>query len=159
MALINSFVNFKEYSNALGYNIDDGNYWDLVPGYDKKTDIFVQRNYGNFLDGIMVYDDQASGYFYQIINTHDRFDVESSTDKILLQVYFRRDSEKIEYRRQTYSLIDALAKVGGIFKIVAAVMDIILLFFVENLFYTHMITRLYQLEDNHDRIYLTDTSD
>ena len=55
MALINSFVNFKEYSNALGYNIDDGNYWDLVPGYDKKTDIFVQRNYGNFLDGIMVY--------------------------------------------------------------------------------------------------------
>ena len=74
-------------------------------------------------------------------------------------MYFRRDSEKIEYRRQTYSLIDALAKVGGIFKIVAAAMEIILLLFVENLFYTHMITRLYQLEDNHDRIYLTDTSD
>lgn len=159
MAVINSYVNFNDFSSPLGFNIEDGYFWDIVPGYDKKTDIYVQKNYGDFLDEAFLYDGMTSKNFFQIINYHDRFDVESSTDKALLQVYFRRDSQKIEYKRQTYTILDALAKIGGIFKIVAAAIDIILLLFVENLFYSHMITRLYQLEDNHDRIYLTDTSD
>ena len=159
MAIINSYIDFSDYSTPLRHNIDDGNYWDLVPGYNKKTDIFVQRNYGDFQDGVFVYDDQITNFFYQIINTKDRFELESSTDKILLQTYFRRDDERVEYRRKVYTLLDALGKIGGIFKIVAAVFDLILLLFVENLFYSHMISRLYQLEDNHERVYLTDSSD
>ena len=159
MAVINSYVDFSDYSSPLGYNIDDGNYWDLVPGYNKKIDIFVQRNFGSFQDGYFVYDQNTTDYFYQILNTIERFNAETSTNKTLLQVYFRRDNEMIEYKRQVYTFLDAIAKIGGIFKIVSAVFELVLIFFVENLFYTHMITRLYQLEDNHDRIYLTDTSD
>ena len=79
MAVTNSFVDFSDYAHPLKHNIYDNNYWDLVPGYFKKGDIYVQRNYGKFQDGVLVYDDQTSDYFYQIFNTQDRF-LQESTD-------------------------------------------------------------------------------
>ena len=78
MALINSYIDFGDYSGALKHNIYDGSFWDLVPGFLKKTDIYVQKNYGDFQDGVFVYDDQSSNKFAQIINTQDRFLQESS---------------------------------------------------------------------------------
>ena len=90
-------------------------------------------------------------YYIQFCNQMNR--------KTLLQVFFRRDDQKFEYKRQVYTLFDSFAKIGGIFGILVAAIQIILKFFIENLFFSHMITRLYQLEDNHERIYLTDTSD
>ena len=68
MAIVNSFVDFNDYSSPLGHNIDDGNYWDIVPGYNKKTDILIQRNFGNFQDGFFVYDQNKTNYFYQVLN-------------------------------------------------------------------------------------------
>ena len=79
--------------------------------------------------------------------------------KSLLQVFFRRDDQKFDYKRKVYTLLDSFARVGGIFGILVATIQIILRSFVNNLFNSHMITRLYQLEDNHSRIYLTDSSD
>ena len=92
------------------------------------------------------------------LNTKERFESQTE-DGIFVQVNFRRDSQNIEYRSQDYTVLESIAKIGGIFIIVSVVFEFILLFFIQSIFYTNMISRLYQLEDNHDRIYLTDTSD
>jgi hypothetical protein len=156
MAVLNNYVNFDNYDDPIETFIDDGFYWDLIPGTRKRTDIFVQNNYGKFQDGIFTFDNIIREHFFQITNSKERFSSVSSSN-IVLSVYLRRDTQNIHYRRQVYTIVDSLARIGGFFRILTVIFEICLLLLVENLFYSKVVSNLYQLDPNHDRVYLTDS--
>lgn len=157
MAVLNNNINFDDYNDPVKSYIDDGFYWDLVPGFRKRADVYVQKNKGRFEDGIFIIDGVDTESFYQVINSQERFSTFDTTSKILLSVFFRRDTTKIEYRRTVYTLIDSLAKIGGFFQLMTAVMKLILPVFIESLFYSRILTKLYQVDSEHEHVYLTDS--
>ena len=156
MAILNTNVNFDDYSHPVKTFIDDGFYWDLVPGIRKRTDIFIQKNYGKFEDGYFMIDNVDSAEFYQILNSNERFN-SIDNSKVMLSVYFRRDTTRLEYRRVVYTLVDSLAKIGGFFQLMTAFIKLVLPIFIENLFYARILTKLYQVDADHEQIYLTDS--
>jgi hypothetical protein len=156
MAVLNNYVDFNNYDNPIETFIDDGFYWDLIPGTRKRTDIFVQKNSGKFEDGVFTFDEISTDDFFQISNSKERFSSTSSSN-IVLSVFMRRDNQHTHYRRQVYTIVDSLARIGGFFRILTFVIEICLLLFVENLFYSKVIKSLYQMEPNHNRVYLTDS--
>ena len=156
LAVLNNYVDFRNYNSPVTTFIVDGQYWDLVPGTRKRSDVFVQKNKATFEDGVFTFDDQSEESFYQIPRSRDRFS-RMSTSNNVLSVYFRRDTQTTEFRRQVYTIIDSLAKIGGFFRIMSFAVELALVLFVENLFYSKLMNSLYQLDADHGRVYMSDS--
>ena len=47
---VNSYINMNEYTSPIHYFIDDGLYWDMLPGIRKWTNVYIRENTANFQD-------------------------------------------------------------------------------------------------------------
>lgn len=129
-----------------------------MPEFRKKSDIFVQSNEGAFDRGYVIGERQLDDTFFQVSDSKDGFESIDTTNPRVASIFIRVDEISINYSRTTYTLIDALAKVGGFFRIVSGVFQVSLLLFVENLFFASVMSKIYQVDDQHERVYLTDSS-
>lgn len=130
-----------------------GTYFLLIVN---KTDIFVKKNKSN-LQYSIANNKKDKEYFFRIDNSQDGLEAVEDDERILT-IYFRADDTSTEYSRINYTIFDALAKIGGFFKIVVVIFQYSLLLFIESLFVAKLANRIYQTEKHHESVYLTESS-
>lgn len=147
IALANSYVDFSNYEKPIQTFIDDGQYEEVTIGLRKKLDIYVQENKGDLNTAIAYNEGKNSQKFYQVSNAETSFKGFDINDPKIITMYFRADDQTITYKRSTYTLIDALAKIGGFYKFVMMAFNIVIMMFIEGLFYTVVMSKIYHIED------------
>jgi len=114
LAMEYSVVDMKNYTKAVQGVINDGYFWELVPGLRKKSDIYIRKSEAEFEDGYVQLGSPQNQEFYQVSESSDSFESESS-DGDILTIYFRYDKTSDIYKRQTYSLAQLLGQAGGFY--------------------------------------------
>lgn len=146
MALENTIVDMKDYKEPIKYIIDDGLYWELVPGIRKKTDVYIRQNEAEFEDNYIQIGFPDEREFYQVaMNTHS-FESESGGGDIL-SIYFRYDKNSDIYNRQIYSLGELMGEAGGFYGALLAIGSIFIFIFSERLFVSSVLKQIYQIDN------------
>lgn len=145
MALINTIIDMDDYDTPIKSIIDDGLYWDLVSGFNKKTDIFIRQNKAEFEDNFIQIGVPKEKEFYQMANTVDYFERESSEGEVLA-LYFRYDKISDIYSRQIYSVGTFLGEIGGFFEAALLIGSLLISIFSQTLYKTSLIKQIYQID-------------
>ena len=99
--------------NPVQTYIDTTFYWAVVPGFNKKTDIFIKQNQVGLTDDIIQILTEQNSNFYQIQQWKDSAEQEGSDGTVVI-FYLRLDDNFDIYKRQVYSFWDFLGQVGGL---------------------------------------------
>jgi hypothetical protein len=145
LAIENTVVDLKDYSNAIKPLVDDGFFWELVPGLRKKTDIFIRKNEAEFEDRFIQLGFPNEKEFFQVVSHTDSFESEPSAGDILT-IYFRYDKNADKYERQIFSLAELLGQVGGFFGSLLTIGSIFIFIFSERLFFSSVLRKIYQID-------------
>ncbi|CAI2358867.1 unnamed protein product [Moneuplotes crassus] len=145
MAIVNTVVDLKNYQKPIQYMIDDGLFWELTPGIRKKTDVFIRKNEASFEDNYVQLGFPQEKEFYQVAESTDRFESESSQGDIL-SIYFRFDKTSDIYERKIYSLGELIGQAGGFYTLLSLVGSILLFIFSERLFVSSILAKIYQID-------------
>lgn len=145
LAIVNSLVDFEDYSSPVNQIIDDGNFWELTPGFRKKSDLFIRYNLGKFEDDYFQLGFEDTESFYQVVETAERFEAEP-TDGDVLTLYFRLDKASNEYERKIFSLGELMGLAGGFYGALLTIGSIFISIFSERLFAGSILGRIYQID-------------
>jgi len=145
LAMEYSVVDMKNYTKAVQGVINDGYFWELVPGLRKKSDIYIRKSEAEFEDGYVQLGSPQNQEFYQVSESSDSFESESS-DGDILTIYFRYDKTSDIYKRQTYSLAQLLGQAGGFYWALLAIGSILIFMFSERLFVGSILRKIYQID-------------
>ena len=145
LAMENSVVDMKNYTKAVQGVINDGYFWELVPGLRKKSDIYIRKSEAEFEDGYVQLGSPQNQEFYQVSESSDSFESESS-DGDILTIYFRYDKTSDIYERQIYSLAELLGQAGGFYGALLAIGSILIFVFSERLFVASILRKIYQID-------------
>lgn len=145
MAIVNTVVDLKDYVKPIQYLIDDGLFWELVPGFRKKTDIFLRKNEAEFEDAYIQLGFPQESEFYQVVETTDRFETESNSGDVL-SIYLRIDKITDTYERQIYSIGELLGQTGGFYGALIGIGSLFLFIFSERLFVSSVLRKIYQID-------------
>ncbi|CAI2359868.1 unnamed protein product [Moneuplotes crassus] len=145
MAIVNTVVDLKDYKKPVQYMIDDGLFWELVPDFRKKTDIFLRKNEALLEDNYVQLGFPKEEEFYQVAETNDRFESESSKGD-LLSIYLRIDKITDTYERQIYSIGELLGQAGGFYGALIGIGSVFLFIFSERLFVSSVLRKIYQID-------------
>ncbi|CAI2387840.1 unnamed protein product [Moneuplotes crassus] len=154
LALVNSLVNFDNYGDPIEQIIDDGNYWELTAGFRKKSDLFIRYNVGNFEDEYFQLGFESQKDFYQVIDTKDRFEAESSSGDVL-SIYFRVDKATSEYGRKIFSLGELMGLAGGFYGSLLTIGSFFITVFADKLYVAALLGRIYKIDTNVEKEHLT----
>lgn len=150
LTLVNSIVDFSNYDKPIQYIIDDGTFWEFVPGFRKKTDIFVRYNQAVFEDDYLQLGFNSEEEFYSVNSYTDRFESESSSGDVL-SIYVRIDKVKNEYERKIYSIGELVAEAGGFYGALLSIGSLFIAVFSERLFVAAVLRRIYQIDTWQER--------
>ena len=145
MAIENTVVDMNDYTSAVKGIVDDGFFWELVPGFRKKTDIYIRKNEAEFEDSYVQLGFPQEKEFYQVSQSSDSFESESS-DGDILTIYFRYDKTSDIYERQIFSLAELLGQAGGFYGALLAIGSILIFIFSERLFVASILRKIYQID-------------
>ncbi|CAI2386528.1 unnamed protein product [Moneuplotes crassus] len=145
LALVNSIVNFDDYKKPIQQVIDDGNFWELTPGIRKKSDLFIRYNLGTFEDDYFQLGFETTHDFYQVIDTTERFETESSSGDVL-SLYFRLDKSTNEYERKIFSFGELLGLAGGFYGALLTIGSIFISVFSDRLYIGAVLGRIYKID-------------
>lgn len=54
-AFVNSYFNSGDYDDPVKFFLDDTFFWDVVPEFKKKTDVYIQKNSVSVQDDLIQY--------------------------------------------------------------------------------------------------------
>mmetsp|Transcript_7032 Transcript_7032/g.7961 ORF Transcript_7032/g.7961 Transcript_7032/m.7961 type:complete len:255 (-) Transcript_7032:179-943(-) len=145
IAVENTFMDFSNYKQPVQYYLDNKIFWDLVPGFKKKTDIFVKKNKANFIDDLVQLGQSSETSFLQITDYREQVDVEEA-DFQFLSVFIRADEKYDMYERRVYSIGDLLGQMGGLYQSVFVIGTIFVFVFSERLFISSILRKIYQID-------------
>ena len=114
MSIVNTFFNFNDYGNPVNSYIDSQFFWDIAPGFRKKTDIYIRKDEANLQDDVIQLFTTRSLDFYSIVKSKESFELEDSTSGEIVDVFFRYDEDYDVYERRIYSFWDFLGQIGGL---------------------------------------------
>jgi mRNA-degrading endonuclease RelE of RelBE toxin-antitoxin system len=158
MAIENTVIDLKDFSEPIQHIIDDGFFWELVPGFRKKTDILIRKNEAEFEDGYVQLGFSEQHKFFQVVNSNDYFESESSSGDVL-SIYFNYDKESDIYNRQIFSFAELLGQVGGFYGSLIAIGSILIFIFSERLFAASILKKIYQIDAWQEKEMLSDKKD
>ena len=145
----NNFINFNNYTQAVQNYLDDTYFWYLAPGLLKKADIFVKKNSINFVDDFVQLGQSTSQDFYQVSSMRESINIEGS-DKQVMGVYFRLDSNYDQYFRRVYSIGDLFGQTGGLYSILFIIGSLFVGMFTKSLFVSSILRKIYQIDQARD---------
>ena len=150
MSVVNTLVDLQDYKEAIKYIIDDGLFWELVPGIRKKTDVFIRENGAAFEDGYIQLGFPTEFSFYQVDSSVHNFEAEPSSGDIL-SIYFRYDKTTDIYERKIYSLGEVLGQAGGFYGALLGIGSVLIFIFSERLFVSSVLKKIYQIDTWQER--------
>ncbi|CAI2387341.1 unnamed protein product [Moneuplotes crassus] len=151
MVLVNTVMNLKDYKNPIQYTLDEGFFWDILPGIRKKTDIFIRKNEASFVDDyIQLGFEEDEEEFFQVVDSKDRLELEPESG-VLLSIVFRYDKISDIYERQIFSIGELMGQVGGFKESIMGIGTIFLTIFSERLFVGSVLRKIYQIDTWQER--------
>ena len=145
MSLINTYFDFSDFSDPVSFYVDTSFYWAILPGFEKKTNIFIKKNQATLNDDIIQMFSDKNIDFFQIQNYDESLEYENTTEGTMVSFFFRLDSNYDSYQRQVYSFWDFLGQVGGLNESLVIIGSVLTVLFTERLFYASVISRMYQV--------------
>jgi hypothetical protein len=145
MAIENSVVDMQDYTQPIKGVINDANFWELVPGLRKKTDIYIRKSQAEIQDDYIQLGFPENEEFYQVVQKVDSFESETPEAEILT-LYFRYDKTSEIYARQIFSLAELLGQAGGFFGALLAIGSVMIFIFSERLFVASILRKIYQID-------------
>ena len=145
MAIENSVVDMQDYTQPIKGVINDANFWELVPGLRKKTDIYIRKSQAEIQDDYIQLGFPEDEEFYQVVQKVDSFESETPEAEILT-LYFRYDKTSEIYARQIFSLAELLGQAGGFFGALLAIGSVMIFIFSERLFVASILRKIYQID-------------
>jgi hypothetical protein len=149
MAVGNSYFDMNNYTQPASIYLDGQFFWDMMPGFRKKTDIFVKRNSAELSDDFIQLGQNKEIEFYQIENYREQTELEGS-DLQFASVYISYDPYHDEYNRKVYSVGDLLGQVGGIYEFMLVSGMLLVSIFSERLFVSAILNKIYQIDKARD---------
>jgi hypothetical protein len=116
MALVNTYFDFDDYVDPVNQYIDSSYFWDLLPGFRKKTDIFIKKNSVSLIDDVIQLFTEKNSNFYQVTQSKESLELEDTTDGKIVDVFFRLDDNYDNYEREVFSFWSFLGQVGGLYE-------------------------------------------
>jgi hypothetical protein len=145
IAIENTIVDMGNYQEPIQRIIDDGFFWELVPGFRKKTDIYIRKNTAEFEDNYIQLGFPTEKNFFQLGTHADSFESEPSEGDILT-IYFRYDKVSDLYERKIFSLAELLGQAGGFYGSLLAIGALFIFIFSERLFIASVLKKIYQID-------------
>jgi hypothetical protein len=149
MAFGNTYFDLNNYTQPAKFYLDGQFFWDLMPGFRKKTDIYVKRNKASLADDYIQLGQSEIMEFYQIQNYREQTELQSS-DLQFASVYISFDPYHDEFERKVYSFGDLLGQVGGIYEFMIVFGMIIVSIFSERLLVSSILSKIYQIDKAKD---------
>lgn len=145
MVVSNTYVDFDNYQQPVQSFLDDKFFWDLMPGFRKKTDIYFRKNEAQLVDDLVQLGQSTRLSFYQVKTFREQTELEG-TDLQFASIYFRFDAYYDVYQRRVYSLGDLFGQIGGLYSSVFVVGAVFVAVFSERLFVSSILRKIYQID-------------
>ena len=146
MAIDNTYFDFSNYDDPIQHYLDETFFWDLLPGFRKKTDIFVRQNEVSLIDDLVQLGQSNETEFYQVINYREQLELEDASDLEFLSVFIRFDAFYDVYERRVYSIGDLLGQLGGVYESLMLSGALLVGVFSERLFISSILHKIYQID-------------
>lgn len=150
MAFGNNFFDLSNFTEPAHGYLDGQFFWDLMPGFRKKTDIFVRKNKAELNDDIVQLSGGDKINFYQILDSREQIELEGS-DGQFASVYIRYDAFEDRFERRVYSFGDLLGQVGGIYEFMLVSGILFVKIFSERLLISSILNKIYQIDDRKEK--------
>lgn len=141
----NTYMDLKDYKDTLKHFLDDGFFWDLAPGFRKKTDIFVKESMATLVDDYVQLGQSNDFSFYQVDNFREQMEIEG-TDLQFMSIYLRLDNKNDTYERKVYSFSDLLSQIGGVYQMIVIIGALFVGIFSTRLFEASILQNVYQID-------------
>ena len=110
----------------------------------------MRDSVGTFEDDYLQLGFTKSQNFYQVVNSKERFEAESSSGDIL-SLYLRIDKVTEKYERKIFSFGELLGQAGGFYGAFLTIGSVFISFFSERLFIGAVLRRIYQVDTWQER--------
>ena len=119
--------------------------------------MYVQRQQASYQDSLIQFGQEREETFFQVLNIRPYDDnypqnATSSTSNVIA-VYFRFDNRYDIYSLKTYSFLDLLGDLGGLFGSLSAIGLAVVGFFSDRMFVSDIMKKIYQIrkpkQNNH----------
>ena len=143
----NTFFDFGNYDNPVNHFLDEQFFWDLAPGFRKKTDIYIRRNEAVLIDDLVQLGQENEVDFFQVVDFREQFELEDLVDDFeFLSVFIRLDPKSDVYERRVYSIGDLLGQMGGVYESLMIIGAMFVGIFSERLFISAILRKIYQID-------------
>jgi hypothetical protein len=112
-AFVNSYFDALSYADPIKQFLDDSIFFQLETQRDKKADLYVMKGAVEMEDDYVHLGQFQEEEFPQV-QTIRFYEDSVAQDNALVSIYIRYDQKGIFYRRETYSILDFLADIGGV---------------------------------------------
>ena len=147
MALVNTYFDFDDYDNPIKtYLTSLENLFMTNDGKTRWFEAFIQENEAYTSDGIFYQESYEKTKFYSVHNTAFRTMREEHANNSLAFISFAMAQETVRYERNSYTFIDMIGFIGGLYDSFFLLGFWIVIFFQTKAYYYRMITKLYQVD-------------
>ncbi|CAI2382433.1 unnamed protein product [Moneuplotes crassus] len=150
---VNTYFDFDDYTSPVKTYIDGRLVVDMLPGYVKRDDVFIQKNEAEIQDSYFAYQPGGSKKeFVEIHRVDSRLAVQiDDVDNTIYKLLFVKDAETKSYERQVFSLLEVTGNIGGLFEILERTGGFLVALFSGRMFLFSILTKLYHVEDPEDQ--------
>lgn len=142
----NSYFDIQNFVEPVQYFMDDQFFWDILPSFRKKSDLYVRKGDANTVDEYIQISGSNVYTYYTVEKSRDQLVVLDSSGEFM-SVYFRFDATTENYDRKVFSFSDMLAQVGGLYQSVFMMGILAVGIFSERLFVSSILRKIYQIDE------------
>lgn len=145
----NVYFDKQNFTEPTQKYLDGQFFWDIMPGFRKKNDIYIGKNEAELQDEVIQLGTGKSMDFYQLSRSRDQIEL-MGTDEQFASIYIRFDPYTDQYERRVFSLSDLLGQVGGIYEVMLITGMILVGIFQERLLISSILNKIYQIDKTRD---------
>ena len=143
----NTYFDFGDYDNPVNHFLDEQFFWDLAPGFRKKTDIYIRQSKAVLIDDLVQLGQKNKIDFYEVVDFREQFELEDTvSDFEFLSIFIRLDPKSDVYERRVYSIGDLLGQAGGVYESLMVMGALFVGIFSERLFISAIMKKIYQID-------------
>ncbi|CAI2383865.1 unnamed protein product [Moneuplotes crassus] len=146
----NTFFDLTNFTDPAQNYLDGQFYWDIMPGFRKKNDIYIRKNEATLHDQLVQLFNTEERNFYQIQDSRDQIELEGD-DGQFASIYIRFDPYRDQYDRRVFSFGDLMGQVGGIYEVLLLTGMLVVGIFSERLLISSILNKIYQIDKTREK--------
>lgn len=138
----NSYVDFNDFVTPIKTKMYANFYFKIDREFQKQQNLFLKLNQAKFKDSAMHIDDLKSDIFWSLGTQQSDFSM-SGAKKVYFQFSIQKDSMLVKHKRYTFTLLDIIARIGGVYEILSMLVGLIWYEVSKKMYVYEMIQSLY----------------